>query len=307
MFSVSGYLFFDKTLGKYKISNKDKLQEFTLPGQYMELHHSICNSYGEGKLNLGLDFGRIKTNFVGNIATDLTKHSTDLDLLLKMDFFIDKSIMKLFAEDLLSANELEPVDLNRSTFTKGLSELVGTKLSEELMSQYAIKGEMKKIPKALRSTLFLNDLKLTWNDSLHAYLSTSPIGIGNIVDKQINRYVNGLVVFNKRRGGDILTLYLKINDNLFYFFEYGHNIMRIFSSNTAVMETIRNIKIDDRKVKPKKGEKPFSYTTASPTSVKRFLKKFAEKKENKKANPANNDDNQSPDDENADGGNDIAE
>jgi hypothetical protein len=305
MFSVSGYLFFDKTLGKYKISNKDKLQEFTLPGQYMELHHNICNSYGEGNLNLGLDFGRIKTNFVGNIATDLTKHSTDLDLLLKMDFFIDKNIMKLFAEDLLSANELEPVDLNRSTFTKGLSELVGTKLSEELMSQYAIKGEIKKIPKALRSTLFFNDLKLTWNDSLHAYLSTGPIGIGNVIDKQINRYVNGLVVFDKRRGGDIFTLYLKINDNLFYFFEYGHNIMRIFSSNTAVMETIRNIKIDDRKVKPKKGEKPFSYTTASPTSVKRFLKKFAEKKENKKANPANN--NQNPDDENADGGNDIAE
>ena len=44
--SVGGFLHYDSEDGKYKISNREKLEEFNLPGNYMHMHKTICNIYG---------------------------------------------------------------------------------------------------------------------------------------------------------------------------------------------------------------------------------------------------------------------
>ncbi|MGQ0828695.1 MAG: hypothetical protein ACT4ON_09895, partial [Bacteroidota bacterium] len=63
---ADGFLFFDKTSREYRISNKEKLVERSLPGNYLSLNTNQCKIYGEGKINLGGEFGQVKIESFGN-------------------------------------------------------------------------------------------------------------------------------------------------------------------------------------------------------------------------------------------------
>lgn len=272
--STKGFLYFDKSDKKYKIASKEKIKEFTLPGNYMSIHASICNIYGEGKMNLGMDYGRVKTFGVGNINNVIQDTSTTIEMLFGVDFFFNKNALEYFAKDLQKATALEPVDVNSSVFKKGLAELVGLKKSEELISQYAIKGVVKKIPKEIKTTIFFSDLKLKWDSKARSYFSEGKIGIGNIGDYQINKYVDGHIVLTKKRSGNVLTMYLQLDDGWWYYFEYARGVMRVVSSIDEYNLIISSTKPDDRRLKAEKGKKPYSYYPTNVNIVKKFLRQF---------------------------------
>ena len=277
--STKGFLYFDKGDKKYKIADKEKIKEFTLPGNYMSIHRSICNVYGEGKMNLGLDFGRVKTFGVGNINNTLSDSMVSADMLLGVDFFFNKNALEYFAKDLQNATALEPVDVNREVFKKGLAELVGIDKSEELISQYAIKGQMKKIPKELKTTILFDDLKFDWDSKSRSYISRGKIGIGNVGDFQINKFVDGHIILTKKRSGNVLTMYLQLGDGWWYYFEYARGVMRVVSSIDEFNLIITSMKPDDRRLKAEKGQKPYSYYPTNVNIVKKFLRQFEEPEE----------------------------
>ncbi len=274
--TTKGLLFFDKKDKKYKIADKEKIKEYTLPGNYMSIHQSICNVYGEGKMNLGLDFGRIKTFGVGNINENAGDTSVNIDMVLGVDFFMNKNALEYFAKDLQNATGLEPVDINREVFKKGLAELVGIDNSEELISQYAIKGQMKKIPKELKTTILFNDLKFIWDSKTRSYISQGKIGIGNVEDVQINKMVDGHIILTKKRSGNILTMYLELGEGWWYYYEYARGVMRVVSSIDEWNLIITSTKPDDRRLKAEKGEVPYSYYPTNVNVVKKFLQQFEE-------------------------------
>ena len=58
------------------------------------------------------------------------------------------------------------------------------------------------------NTIVIPDLKMVWNDQLHAFVSVGKIGLGNFGSHIVNKYVDGYVVFDRRLG------------NITYYFEY---------------------------------------------------------------------------------------
>ena len=96
-----GYLFYDKLSEEYRISNKDKLIEISLPGNYMSLKTEHCIVYGEGKINLSENIGQVKFTTVGNSQHFLKKDSIIFDLILGIDFFFIESSN---AKDIISFN-----------------------------------------------------------------------------------------------------------------------------------------------------------------------------------------------------------
>lgn len=278
--SSTGYLFFDKSDKKYKISSKEKLNEFNLPGNYVSLSKSICNIYGEGTLNLGVDFGQLKINSVGNINEDFSDTSINLETILGVDFFFADKSLEVFANDLISATNLEPVDINNSTFTKGLAELVGSEISEKLLSEYALKGQIKKIPKELLHTILFSDVKFNWNSKTHSYISDGKIGIENINKFQINKYVDGIIEIEKKRSGGKINFYLALNDNNWYYFTYSRGVMRAYSTNEEFNADIKILKPDERKMKVEKGQPQYTFYPTTIKMAQKFIKKFEVKDEN---------------------------
>ncbi|NCO56117.1 MAG: hypothetical protein GW876_12065, partial [Bacteroidetes bacterium] len=281
--NANGFLTFDKTDSKYKISNKEKLVEFNLPGNYLSLHRSACNMYGEGKLNLGVDFGQVKINTVGNINEDLIKQSISLDVLLTLDFFIENKCMDMLTKDLNSYSGLEPIDLSRKIFEKGLAEILGRDKANDLISEFSL-GKFKKMPKELEHTIMFTDLKFDWNTNTKSYISDTLIGVGTISKEYINKIVPGNIEIIKKRSGDIINIYLELADNVWYYFSYTRGVMQVVSSNEEFNTVIKTLKPDQRKLDTDKGQKPYSYYPAAPSVKNKFLKRMRALKENEVIN-----------------------
>ncbi len=283
IFNAKGFLTFDKTDSKYKISSKEKLVEFNLPGDYISIHRSACNLYGEGKLNLGVDFGQASISSVGNINEDLVKSDVYMDLLLSLDFFIDGKCMELFTKDLNSYSGLEAIDLSRKVFEKGIAEILGREKANDLISEYSL-GKFKKMPKELEHTIMFTDLKLNWNTKTKSYIADTLLGVGSIGKEYVNKIIPGYFEIIKKRSGDMFSLYFELNENVWYYFAYARGIMQVVSSNEEFNTVIKTLKPDQRKVDADKGQKPYSYYPAAPTVKNKFLKRMRALKENEVIN-----------------------
>jgi len=116
---------------------------------------------------------------------------------------------------------------------------------------------------------------LVWNNSSNSYLSIGPIGIGNIFKWQVNRYVAGHIELVKKRGGDILSVFLKPNEDSWYFFTYSRGLMQAVSSEEEFNSSIQELKAVKRKLKVKeKGGMPYQFIISSERKKEVFLRKI---------------------------------
>ncbi len=271
-----GFLFYNKEKEEYIISNKDKLQEMSFRGSYLSLNTKNCKVYGEGIMELGGELGQVKLSSAGVVQHNQLDDEVIFDLVMINDFFFSDDALKKMAKHMEEANGLDPVKLDRPTFEKGLRELLGKKDGDNLIAQANLYGEFKKLPESLKKAIVFNEVKFKWNDDSKSYKSFGKIGISNINNKQINKYVTGKIELVKKRSGDTYTIYLEIDRNNWYFFNYTRGMMQSISSNGDFNSAITETKPDKRKSKASKGQTPYQFMYSSDRKKKDFLRKFDE-------------------------------
>jgi len=274
MIPTSGYLFYDKVAEEYKISNRDKLQEMSFSGNYLSLNTKNCKVYGEGTIDLGEKLGQVDLKTAGVVQHNQLDGDAIFDLVAIVDFFFTDDALKKMIKRLEESSSLDPAKLDRPTFEKGLRELLGKKDADKLISEASLYGTFKKLPESLRKTIIFNDLKMKWDGASRSYKSFGKLGIGNIGNKQINKYVNGKVQLTKKRSGDLLTIYLEIDKNNWYFFTYTRGIMQSISSDADYNTAIQEVKPDKRKSKGLKEQGPYQFMYSTIRKKKDFLRKF---------------------------------
>ena len=179
------------------------------------------------------------------------------------------------ADALVSNAELKPTDFSRPVFEKSMREMLGKEQADKLISQLNLYGSFKKFPDELKKTLVLTDVKMKWNKETRSYTSYGKIGIGNINKNQINKYVDGRIQITKKRGGDILDIYLELDANNWYYFNYTRGTMLAVSSNEAFNTIIKELKPEKRQKDGDKEKKEpnYNYNMATPQKVKMFIRK----------------------------------
>ncbi|MCW3070216.1 MAG: hypothetical protein JWO44_106 [Bacteroidetes bacterium] len=272
---ATGFLFFDKATREYRISNKEKLVERSLPGNYLSLNTAQCKVYGEGKIDLGGDFGQVKVQSYGSAIHYLIPDSVSFDMLMTTDFFFDDGALDKMSDAIVNFADLKPTDFSRPVFEKGMREMLGKEQADKLISQLNLYGSYKKFPDELKKTIFFTDLKMKWNKDTRSYTSNGKIGIGNMGKTQINKYVDGRVELVKKRGGDILNIYIQLDDNNWYYFNYTRGTMLAVSSNEAFNTALKELKQEKReKAGDKDKKEPNYYFNICPPSKKvQFLRK----------------------------------
>jgi len=271
---AQGFLYYDKESTEYRISNKDKLQEMSFSGNYLSLNTKNCKAYGEGKVDLGAKTGQVQISTAGTIQHNQLDNEAIFDLFGIIDFFFSEDALKKMSKRMQEASELDPVKLDRPTYEKGLREVIGKVEADKLIAQANLYGEFKKLPDQLRKTLVFNDLKFKWDDNKRRYKSFGKLGISNIGKEQINKYVDGKVEIIKKRSGDIVTIYLEIDKNNWYFFTYTRGMMQAISSDTDFNTAIQETKPDKRKSKAEKGQEPYQFMYSTKRKKTDFLRKF---------------------------------
>ncbi len=271
---VDGFLGFDMETKEYRISNKEKLDETSLPGNYLSLGTTNCLMYGEGRLDIGADFGQMKATTVGNVTHNTINDSATFDLMMVLDFFFEKSAIKKMAADFeLFFNTTTPVDFSKKTFEKGMIEVLGKERGDKALSELNLYGNYKKFPDELEKTMFLADVQMVYNPMTKSFISTGNIGVASFLKQEIYRYTPGLIQIKKQKNGDVMDIYFELDANTWYYFNYTRGLMSAVSSNQEFNKIISELKSKDKKLETKDGPS-YQFNICSPTKKDQFVKKI---------------------------------
>ena len=273
---ADGLLVYDKENQQYEISNKEKLEEMSLPGNYVSLNTTNCVINSEGSYNLSSDLGQVKLKCVGNAEFNSVSDSVNFNLMMVMDFFFESSLLKKMAKDFeLYLGSLSPTPFEGDLFNHGIIELLGKERGDRALSELNLYSSYKRFPDELEKSIVLSDVKMTYNEKVRGYLSSGPIGVGNILKTEIFRYFGGesIIQIKKQRGGDLLDIYLEADGNTWYYFTFNRGTMLAVSSNDQFNKELTELKSKSKKMDVERGPS-YRFDVTNKKKKDQFLSKL---------------------------------
>ena len=247
LIKAGGFLYYDKGRKEYMISNKDKIKKRELPGDLVSLAVENCVILADGKIDHGVDLGQVKMKGVGGLRFEMDGTKCTTQEVLLADFPFHEAALERMATQFLAYPEQKQLDIATTYYEKMLREMLGLERSDKVISELSIKGEIKKLPDEIMKPIVFGDVKMHWDGPEQSWLSDSPIGIATIMKKPVYRYVKGKIHLERKRSGDIMTIFLMLDDQTWYFFQYTRNYLYTFSSDQQFNTMISELKDDKRK------------------------------------------------------------
>jgi hypothetical protein len=274
--TADGFLYYDKKTEEYRISSKEKLADQRLPGNYLKLPRTTCIEYGEGDIDLGIRLGQVSISSFGDVEHEILTEKTTVGAMIGMDFLMSDDAFQIMSHDIDSLQGLEAFNLTDEKYNKRISEIIGINRNEILQAELGLYGKYQNIPEELIHTLFFTKVDLIWNQDTRSYRSTGKIGIGSINGHQIQKMVDGYMELSKRRSGDLFDVYLKLDENIWYYFAYTRGVMHVLSSNRNFNLTVGDLKTKQRQLKTKRNEEPYIFIVTTGRKKEMFLRGFIE-------------------------------
>ncbi|KPK87921.1 MAG: hypothetical protein AMS27_00785 [Bacteroides sp. SM23_62_1] len=277
--TADGYLFYDKESEEYKIASMEKLHNYNLPGNWLQLPRTDCIEYGEGDIDLVIRLGQVSLSSVGDVEHNMATGESKLGAIIAMDFFMSDQAFLIMSQEIDSLQGLEPFDLIDGAYVKRISEIISRDQTEALQADLGLYGAYQELPEELKHTLFFSRVDLIWNQETRSYRSTGKIGIGNINGHQIHKMVDGYMELSKRRSGDLFDLYLQLDRTTWYYIGYTRGVLHVLSSNREFNMAINNMKTSQRQLKTKRNEEPYIFVITTAQKRDMFLRSFLEESE----------------------------
>jgi len=269
-----GFLMFDAETKEYRISNKDKLRERNFPGTYVAMNTSTCAVETEGKMTMAFKLGQVKMQVAGTGFFDPNADTSKFDAMMTMDFLLDDGMWKHIMNNIEGNPKLSPVNNNRTAYERALRDLVGKEKGDKLISELALYGAFKRFPDELKHSFVFNHLNLVWDKEKSAFVSQGMIGIGSMDNHQLNKYVKGYVMIERKKLKEEIYVYLEIDDKTWYFFNYSAGVMSVLSSHQDFMAIMAAIKPDKKEVKGGKDKDDYSYMEATERRMRIFVSRM---------------------------------
>lgn len=268
-----GFLRFDKGKQEYQLASKEKLQESDLPGDYVAFNPANCDMYGEGEMSTGLDLGQVKLRMIGNVNHSTVKDETVFNVMIALDFFFNDDCLKLITDGINGASGMQAAETGGAEFKKNLITLVGKDAAEKMMKELAATGASKKLPDEIQKTIVFSKVELKWNTESRSYISEGWLHISNIGKTSVNKVVKGKIELVKKRGGDILNLYMEPESDNWFFFNYQRNIMTALAAKDNFNTIIKELDSNKRQMKVESGQPPYQYMIGIEKRKRDFINK----------------------------------
>jgi hypothetical protein len=243
-------------------------------GNSLALNDDGCFFRGQGNLNLGANFGQFKIKSLGAVHYYPADDTLYAEVMLDLDFFFNSDALKAMADLILSYPTLPPTNDNRPVFQDGMRQLLGKDKGEKFLSEIALYGAPKKLPEELEHSIFLTALNLYWDKEMLSFKSNGKIGVGYIGKNNVNRVLGGYVEIARRRSGDIFNMYIEIDGNTWFFFNYQKGVMQAISSDPKFNDAINLMKPDKRVADEKGGQAPYQFLLSTERKKNEFKRKM---------------------------------
>ncbi len=270
---ATGYLHFDKENKYYTVAKADKLQNPDLSGNMTKLQKDLCFVLTEGTTNLSTDLGAFVLNVSGKTTNNIEADDYKLNTMLTVEFFFNSSSLKVLLERIEANTNLEPIDFMKPEVHRNIIEFMGSSRGEAYINDLA--SGSGRTPHELNKTFTFTDVRFKWDSQSRSYLSDGKIGIGYILNNPVNKYVNGKIQIAKRRGGDIINIYLEPREKTWFYFTYNEPVMKAVSSESDFNKAIEKLKDKERKFESK-NKKQFSYFLGEDKIKDKFINQFVE-------------------------------
>lgn len=275
LFTADGFLIYDEMDQAYKVSNRDKLEESSLPGNLLRLGRIDCTMNGQGRFNFSDEFGRFEPNPIGTFRHNLADDTTRMNLVMLMDFHFNEKALKIFAEDINKSAGLTGTDLGSDIYENAILEYLGQEEAEEWFTEMSM-GNMNKAPKKMQDLFILTDVNMTFYKESSSYIHEGPVGVSSMGGVPVNRNVFSFISVEKNRRGDSFNMYFELDSETWYYFRFTAGNMAAISSNTVFNEAVYDTKPNERLIEAK-GELPsYRYSLGSKTYLRRYLKEMNE-------------------------------
>jgi hypothetical protein len=274
MISAQGKIDYDLTGNSFRIMEMDRRKDPGLPGNFLELNVISCVLHGSGKVNMAMNSGALKLESYGTMDHFIIPDSTHARVAVAVNFPFSDDALTKFTTQLMGTN-LAGLVFTTSPYVEAMKTLLTKKEFEKAKSEMEMVGKFRKFPDELLRTLFLADVKMSWDSVSKAWVSHGTVGIGCVGKSQVNRYVNGFVEFQKKKNGDDFTFYFELTKSDWYFFNYRNNILMAISSNASFNEAVEaGTKNTNEMKRVAKLVKGYRYTIATDRKRRDFLRKF---------------------------------
>ena len=208
---VNGVLWFDADSLRFVVT--DETQYDT----YLDLD-SRGIVHGEGSFGLGFETPLAQFVVHGNY----TQYPNDSLTLQGLNVFnapiFDDKALEAMAE-VYSNVEGSSIDLTQTQYLHYFRSENDEEKTEERSKAIELEGyPQMESSDFYCNTIVIPDLKMVWNDKMHAFVSVGKIGLGNFGSHVVNKYVDGCVIFDRRLGNityyfqdDMFQTYLNYN------------------------------------------------------------------------------------------------
>lgn len=250
MLAATGDLIYDKRESQYLAGSPEKMRQPNLPGTLIELKAGQCGIEGSGPLAFPVDFGLLTQRTAGSMKVFPTGTGMEASITVGVDFPFDDAIWKSLAERIQVWPSALPLDVTQTTFEPALREWLGLEGADEVMGGMTLMGAFKKTPTSIQHRLLMTGLDLTWDAGEDAFVSgENGIGIVSMDKQPIFRRIPGRIEWSLAGTGGILRMYLHLDDENWYYFEYRNGVMNITSKDQLFIDAITELKDDKRRIK----------------------------------------------------------
>ncbi len=271
---VQGYLFFDKKTQEFKVANKEKLQDAELPGSYMSFNVNTCNSFGEGRMDLGANLGQVDLACSGTITHMQTDDNVSMDILFTVNYKMDPTMTK-FMEDKIKAVPTFGADVKSDLIKRQITDLLDSGKADKLYDNMAVDGKFKRLPNALKKMLVLTDLHFVWDKNAKALFHNGQAGIMVFNGEQVNKSALVLLEIDRKTKNDNFTIYIEFDETNWYWFSYRGSTkqMTIYSGVKEFMDVFAAVD-QNKRIFQQPGFDAYYILTGTAKKVDTFKKKF---------------------------------
>lgn len=274
--AATGELRYDKRNGVYQAGTPEKMLQPDLPGTLIALKAGSCEVTGSGPVTLPVDFGLLTQRSAGTMKAFPTGTGIEAALTVGMDFPFDDAVWKLLAERLQVWPTAVPLDITTTTFEPAMREWLGLAGADEVLGEMTLMGAFKKTPSAIQQRFLFTGLDLTWDPREDAFISgENGVGIVSMDKVPVFRRIPGRIEWSLAGTNGILRIYLHLDDENWYFFEYRNGVMNVTASDQQFIDAITALKDDKRRIK--EGDDRFIYQILPSRSRRNeFVDRFPE-------------------------------
>ena len=263
---IEGVLWFDADSARFVVTDTTQFDS------RLELDsRGVIN--GHGTTDLGFDTPLAKFAFHG----DYTQYTNDSLTLQGLNIFnapvFDDQALQSMAEVFANVTG-ESIDLTKTNFLPYYRSENSKEKTEELRKNIELAGGYPQLESSSDfycNTIVIPDLKMVWNDQLHAFVSVGKIGLGNFGSHIVNKYVTGCVVFDRRLGN--ITYYFQ--DDMFQtYINYnaGDGQFQVHCTFSDINQRLADTKEKNRT--RTKDDKQFQYVAVPYESMLDFMNRL---------------------------------